>query len=1153
MSSVKLTHDQQRAAESIGGPLLITAGAGSGKTRVLTERVVNATTGLPGHSPVDIGSLLAITFTEKAAGELAERVRAGLRVAGHAETARRVDGAWISTIHAMCARLLRAEALSVGIDPSFRVLDAVEGTRLRSLAFEQVAQEALDSDEGARELFGEYSFDQVAACVYALGSECRALGISPADIRPEPAESARAVVRHAADEFARLGCEFREADCAAGQLHAQACESLLNALRKAQDLDVDDLALGTIAWRILAEHQIPGTYKGVKELLGEHRDLRRSLLESCAASVTSRTSPSLLRLTGSWSDRFVELKRAGGWLDFNDLQVEAARALSDPELRDRWRRRFALTMVDEFQDTDALQLEIVRALAGDDLCTVGDERQSIYRFRGADVGVFREHEREMVRAGAERVELKANFRSHAAVLGFVNRLFGSDMLFGDSLIELEHGRPEPEPPLIEPGTPRVELLLAEKADRAAGSTRAAAADDIANRIALLVGARNGGESASIRRSDVVVLVPAYRHAQEYADALRRAGVASIVVGGSRFFECPEIHALRSLCRVIANRADEEALVLLAASELCGLSDHALLGMRRCVDAGAALTLWDALAACEMGPEDRSAADRLQRAVERAGDRAGSQPLADVILNAVEDLDYDLVLIAGGIEGGETYANVLKFTREASAFEESGGMGLASFIEYMDAKESFGEHEAPASLGGDAGEAVRVMSIHASKGLEFPVVVMPELGEGRGGGGGRIARWVLGAEPTIAMRLPSSWGALEDALTPEFRAMSEDDKAEEAEELKRLLYVGCTRAKEMLLLSGASPKKPQAVTMLALLRGALGIDEVADRDIDLPGGEKFRVTAVGANAPVEETPVEEATAVATTLPDTVTAKTAPRADADQRDLAREPDAGFALESTTPAAPARLSYTAVAAFEQCAARFQAERVLGMRSPGGLAAAPSKQLGLAVHRVLETYGESDPVDPDRMSAIARYYRLDAGLESRLQKAVEAYRSSSVAERVRGCALVRREAPFAVRLESDAGGFVLGGNIDVYAVSDNRALIVDYKTGDADIDDTELLGRYELQAACYALAALADGRDEVSVVFVRPEAPPADGDIKRVSFSFNAAELEPFARRITDAHAAMGRNKYPYRESRAEPGCRDCPVPRSACSAGPSQSAAD
>jgi ATP-dependent exoDNAse (exonuclease V) beta subunit len=422
--------------------------------------------------------------------------------------------------------------------------------------------------------------------------------------------------------------------------------------------------------------------------------------------------------------------------------------------------------------------------------------------------------------------------------------------------------------------------------------------------------------------------------------------------------------------------------------------------------------------------------------------------------------------------------------------------------------------------------------------------MPEIGEGRGGKGGRIARWELSAEPTIAMRLPSSWGDPEDVLTPEFRAMSENDKAEEVEELKRLFYVGCTRAKEMLLLSGVSPKKPQAITMLALLRGAFGIDEIVDRNIDLPGGEKFRVTVVTTKGAGEETEAQ------VTESDTVTAETASRAGADQRDFSCEAETGFALE---PAAPTRLSYTAIAAFEQCAARFQVERVLGMRLPGGLGA-PSKQLGLAVHRVLETYGESEPIDSDRMASIARYYRLDASLESRLGKAVEAYRSSSVAKRIRSCATVRREAPFAVRLESDAGGFVLGGNIDVYAVSEkSRALIVDYKTGDADVGDTELLERYELQAACYALAAFADGCDDVSVVFVRPEAPLVDGDIKHVNFSFNASQVEHFKRRIADAHAAMGRNEYPCREFRAEPSCQDCPVPRSSCSARPSQTAAD
>lgn len=1125
MSTLELNAAQQVAATTLSGPVLITAGAGSGKTRVLTERVVNAVVdgAVRGWNPVRIEQVLAITYTEKAAGELAERVRGALRVAGLQAQARQVDGAWISTIHGMCSRILRTEALTAGIDPSFEVLGAIETGRLREMALETAVSKVL-SEQGASRLLALYDLSSVASTVFSLAEDLRTHDATAQDLTVSALDTARAVAEEAVRFFTEKSAYFDACGVATQAVcdHGTACATTLATLREISQADLADEDLAEAVWHSLRAHSIARTSAGVKDEVAQIKQTRADLCARLAALITAPVARELGWLTGAYADAFSALKNRAGGLDFSDLQIETRRLLRRPEMRERWGSRFALSMVDEFQDTDELQLEVVSALAGPNLCTVGDESQSIYRFRGADVDVYRKHNKSMIEAGATPATLSVNYRSHAGILSFVNRLFGDSSLLGNRLVALEHGRREVDPPVLPEGEPRAEVLIAPTSG-AGGADQAR--QDLAVRIAERV--RSLNEDRSVSLGDIVVLMPTYRHAHVYARALVEAGIETVVVGGSRFFEQSEICALRAALRVVVNPRDETALAEVLISDLCGLSDDGLLALRREAQA-LGCGLWDAAQSVEVDADDRMRLSVISRAIGRATSALGRVSLAETLLRVVEDCGLDLRLFASGLSGGQTYANVLKFARMCASFESSEGTGMAGFLAHLDAKEQFGDHETPAALVSQDSQAVRIMSIHSSKGLEFPVVIVPELG-GHGRSTSSIARWRRGGDWLLTMALPSSWGDARDRALRrplEFVEIEEEEGQAETDEGQRLFYVACTRARELLILAGArSMKQSVSNTMLNWLVDALEIP------LD-PGSERVlqRENAGGVRVHVLPEPGQ----IGETAADACAAEPTTRAGSDEwYSILLAEDEPPANNSELPR---RFSYSGVSLFEQCELRFHAEKVLGLGVSAD-SAGPAVRRGSALHVLLQLAGEDGVLEDSRFAAVSKHYRLEADDTRRVMQAFDAYRASAVAEEVRSARVVRREAPFALWIGTPGDGFVLDGTIDAYATTGDRTLIVDYKSGETNHTIDELADRYALQASCYALAAVRDGANDVEVVFVRPEVLEG-GEPQSVRFSFTAAAMDRFSHELSLVHQRMSASGWAHREQWDERACENCPV---------------
>jgi ATP-dependent helicase/nuclease subunit A len=1129
---VRLNAEQAKAAMQLDSPVLVTAGAGSGKTRMLTERFVNAV--LPGAVngwvPAQIDQIVAITFAEKAAGEIAARVRLELRSSMGPEAARGVGDAWISTIHGLCSRLLRRHAFDAGVDPRFVVADALRSGALREKAFEDAARELMELDVQARTLFETYPFDDLYAATRSITRELAVAGMGPNKIALEPFRANEGLRRDVEQLLSRgtqtcnlgySGTSTAPAD------HAQTCRELLERCGSiASVLSEREILEGLL--EVVSAYKPLRRLKGLEDVALELAEQRLQLQGEIASALVAPSGRALKKLTEQYALRYSQAKATAGVLDFDDLQVLTVNLLeAHPELAKRYRERFRVVMIDEFQDTDALQLRLVEVLSNANLCTVGDEKQSIYRFRGADIDVYRRHQRSMEAQGATVVKLCVNYRSHPDILGFVNGVFSAEEYFGQSLLRLTapDDRPHEEAGASPFGNgPRVEAVFVDSTEVDSTVARQCEAATIALRLAEL-------HASGVPSGDMAILLRRYRYAHVFAEELGRVGLRAVVIGGSRFFALPEIAVMRALTRVIANVLDGAALGHLLSGDFIPLAPDAIVQMRFATGARDARPLWELLV--EHGQTlpgaDGDAIRRLVEVVQRARGRAGREPLGDVLLKAVEEAGWDLRLLAGGNMGRDAFSNVLKFARQAATFEASSGLGAAGFVSHLDTRERLGDHETPASLADDGSDAVRIMSIHASKGLEFPVVVVPELSGGRGGGTPRVRIRRSDEHLEVALRLPALSEAQKGGTNTTWGAeFSSQDAESAAEEDARVLYVAFTRAREMLVLSGSMGLKPKsgttAKTDLVRLARMLGVGipvaGESDQVISHFAGVDCRVRVIEACAQAEPG----------------------RAERLARSDASPPEFGESLGrwDQRQQLPRRLSYTQLSEFEHCPRRFWARRVLGLRSVRFQESGHTDPLrfGTALHACLRLVGPgTKPPAEARIDAISRFHELDAPETRRLRDAVARYCGSDIATRTAHADSLRRETPFVLPI---GGLFRLAGATDLFARTGDSAIVVDYKSGETG-EATDLELRYRLQADCYALAALRDGCASVHVEFVRPEVSDEAGRMQRVSFDYVAANAETIEADLERRYREIEVSAFEPTPSWEE--CAFCDVPEGLC----------
>jgi ATP-dependent helicase/nuclease subunit A len=1138
------TDEQRLAIDRREGDLLLDAAAGSGKTSVLVERFVAGVL----EDGIDIAAMLTITFTEKAAAELRDRIRARLRELGAADAARRTEGAFISTIHGFCARVLRANALAAGLDPHFAVLDRSESEPLAAAAFEDALGELAREGDDAVDLVAAYGAPALRAAILGVYAQLRSGGALHPRLPAAPADRATEAAAELERTAAVVAAELQAVDNP-GKSVVEALDRIGRCHELLQAFDA-----GACPWPPELEGlRLPRNGTALStDACAAYTDALAAFRAQLAARAAVPVRALLDRLLDAFGGHYAARKRAASGLDFEDLELVTRRLFAENgELREHYRARFARIMVDEFQDTNRVQLELIEAIADDNLFTVGDAQQSIYGFRHADVELFEQRgERLANSVPPARQTLQTNFRSRPEILRALNLAFADQL--GDRFKPLRAGRPDEAV-----ADPAVELVLVDKAadweqEGVASPWRVAEARTLAERVAELV-------AEGWAPGEIVVLLRATTDMRAYERALERRGLPTYVIGGRGYWSHPQVVDLLAYLRALANPRDEESLYGVLASPLVGVSLDALVILAAAArDSGR--DPWWVLAESQDALDGLSDGDRarLNAFVRWFGAERGRAPRCateELIDSALVASGYDLAMLA--LPGGRRrLANVRKLMRLAREHEDAHGPDLHGFLAVVadrQAGRAADSRESEAPVEGEGLDAVRLMTIHRAKGLEFNVVVVADLGRSvrppaeilrvtrEGGLGLRVAR------PGVAGREPAF----------DYKAIGDRQReAEEAEE-RRLFYVAMTRAEERLVLSGAL--KFDGFTGDGGSTGGGPAAWIAPAFVpDLGtvlsegGGEVRREGArisVRVGRPEDRCQAEDT--------DPPAAAAAGPAAAPPELPPTPPPAAAVVSARAPVAT--LSYSSLHEYQRCGYRFYAERVLGLPpvpQPAGSPGAPVASLrsaadrGVLIHALLERLDFRRPVAP--VADAVRVAADRAGLRPRpgpaeadeLAGLVRRFADSELCARLARATSIRREERFAFPVggDTDPPTPLVVGAIDVLAREPGeRVLIVDYKSDRLEGAAPEQVAgeQYATQRLVYALAALRAGAGTVEVVHCFIEQPEAPASV-----TFARADREELERALAALSAGVLRREFVVTATPHRRVCAGCPAEGGLCS---------
>jgi ATP-dependent helicase/nuclease subunit A len=739
----------------------VRASAGTGKTYKLVETWVSLVEG--DGDPLRI---VAVTFTEKAAADMRARIREAildrmktLLPSDQSKWTRVLSllpAAPISTIHGFCGRLLRENGLRAGIDPSFSILDEQRSLDLaREAAVDTIRSQIRDGNEKVAELFAGFGLEDLTDTIVSTAYWINSLGKDAEWLREqasrqtEAGERLRATVSEYMDpfnsEFERIGLFADEQDAKKSK----------HPFRKREDPDAILPRIGQIAGAAVAAE--------------------------------------LARLIALSVQCFTQKKRALNALDFDDLLLETRNLLRDfPDVRRQCQTHFQAVLVDEFQDTDEVQAEIVRLLvrnaeneshfAPGKLMIVGDPKQSIYRFRRARVTVFMRMMKEILDDGGELEHLRENRRAAPPLAEFSNRLSES-MMDGRGKVELSDDDVDTTyrirfdaADVLEPRSDRQFLgltYIAAEADVKAAVGRPMEARAI---VRLLKAWRSAGTISSW--NEVAVLMRGMNHANTYIDELESAGIPVHVVDGPSFYQKSEVSDLIALLEFVAHPEDPLVRAIVLSSPLAGLTFRDLL-------AGKSSETFDSV---------------IQPWIERR-DRATA---AEILEDVVRKTNFDVVMTAQK-NGRQRVANIGKLIEITRNLGRQGTTSLDDVVRYLRARaKDTTVRESEAQTTSPDADVVRVLTVHGAKGLEFDVVIVPDL----------AAQIPHGSSRSFLHS--DKWGLLSGAVyglhrktLPHALILSgrEEEKDQQFEEEKRLLYVAVTRARKMLVLGeGFSGKR-----------------------------------------------------------------------------------------------------------------------------------------------------------------------------------------------------------------------------------------------------------------------------------------------------------------------------------------------------------
>ena len=1098
-------------------PGFIMAGAGTGKTLTLSRRIGFQMK--DDQDPLDPQRLMAITFTEAAAAELLDRARRAAEQAG-VEDAYRIEAAWISTIHSMCRRMLSENALDADLDPGLVLMTEAQTAETMSSSIEQAVAE-VDASKAARvvdALGGKYSrFADVVAQI-VIAATRNPGGAATMDFGPYAMLQLPAVLNDATTILRDAIATYEEAESVKKGKTKDTLRSDIEILDAFMHLTLDAEKVKQAAESgDLDNFKLSSRVGEVKEAKAVASQCVTDISFACKMDGDLELVPFIQQtavLAEQNMRRFIEEQNK---LTFDTLLEMCHEMLQDEDLALMYSKQFDSIMIDEFQDTDPLQASIVKSLCADErklskLVCVGDRQQSIYGFRGADVSVSDDMQYDMqVQDEDAVIPLDINFRSHPDVLSFVGSVFSSDDFFSDGFLNLKPSQYNADFALkgdIATNTPAIEIMTTQTPTNGTASKNSVYEEAAA--IALRFKELKEADP-DLSYDDMAILLRSFTNVEVYMEALRNENIPSAITGGRRFYSFSEVAASVDLLRMLAGDLSDMLLFRILTSEMFRISDQDLADVKMLYnDANPACTeehvlLWDVC----ISSKDKLpyAARRAFEMMERSRKELRTRPVSKVFKQAVYASGWEETMYLDSMTYAGKIANVYKVVDMLEELEAQYGLDYISVIDEIayaaDAAEAFGGKDNATLPGRTVGKGqpgcVSIMTIHASKGLEFPIVALVRAETSNKGFGHAMISTVKDEDARHMMAAIDLWGKSGDAYSKELAkldvtqldamlispktyadyisAMYAKRLKEEDAESRRLVYVGMTRAKSKLIyVAGTKEKKDGTLAANERIFQQAFQDAFGQASNDVENGVSESVDGTRVLFKKIEVPDEQRN-----YPHEIE-----YVRAKEHDM-HFPEYGYTLSEIKGASP--LSFTS--AFQGVTLNDKARVLLGSYdNQHAFAKTKSRE-----HAEATKFGDLFHEGARRMALTGQVPGADA--ISRIADSIEVeeieeavtgvsellneLNRSNVWNKITSAKTYMPEMPMSYSI----GEMSLTGSLDVFTLEDDDyAVIYDYKTGLGNKTAQDVMDDYGYQALLYAAGVLCDDSiDNVQVSFVLVE----------------------------------------------------------------------
>ncbi len=1164
MAKVKYTKEQQLAIDTIDRSVLVSAAAGSGKTAVLIERII----GIILKGEADVDQMLIVSFTNAAAAEMRVKLQKALKkeIGLHPENRARLREqldklyrAYITTFNSFAIRIIREFFYEVDIEPSFTVCDEVESTMMQATAIDQLFEEAFEKDDiipgasfrGFLRLYsGDRSEDEIKSKLIKAYSQLRTM--------PNYFEWARAKVSDceaAADTFSGSNLEhYLCEDCKAmlqsvlsgisevktlyedaglKDLYARNLESgekSLSAIygliedKGKLDKELCDALLNFEFARISAgKKDEKDAYNSIKDDVKELRDSYKGILNSWVAKFISpdietrlqemkdstKETSYFLSLLEAFEQRYKELKKEKGLLDFSDMEHTAAKILSKPEISDIMRKRFKYIFIDEYQDTNNIQEHLITQVSRkDNVFKVGDVKQSIYRFRQAEPAIFERTYKEYSEDAnnlATAIDLNMNFRSNANTIKYINEVF-------DNIMEGYDDKAALKPcPLSENDNfdykPELHILIDDQDSDAVGASGASetseavaaieispamvgenveAAEDaedaiedlsrqeaeakyVAGIIQDLIGTEYYdtvlGETRKAEPRDIVILLRAISNRGEtFARELRNLNIQSHIVEEESFFDATEIRVMLSLLSTIDNAKRDIPLIASLHSEVWGFGATELALVR--AEAEGRVPFYEALSQYIQKGSDRELATRLSAAVEQIEswrNFATMMSLPDFIWKVLTESGY--YLFAGAMyDGSRRQANLRALVDRAVKYTENYIASLSDFLRYLEVMRTKKCKSGQASMVSKDDNLVQITTIHKSKGLEYPFVIVA-------GVGNRLNHDNL----SKGANFDSQLGIFLPYVSPDKKywrstimqqLIHQKNRTEEDAEELRILYVAMTRARNKLVLVGSLNNEEN---LYKKYRTPSNYLEIMRDVLSTPYNDKY-IKHLERSVPIYEKSGLKAIIASKDE------KLSDAAENNYEEVARRLSYEYPYKEEL-AIKAKYS---VSELRLKANQEEQEREASTASAdaGANASAAASamvkfvsraELGTAYHRIMEFVDFTRANDASYIKETADILRANGAIDEAVYEKLDLDRISAFFETAIGRravaaaekGLLKKEKAFTLNKELDGNRILVQGIIDCCFEEDGEYILIDYKSSYRTIEDIK--AKYKTQLDLY------------------------------------------------------------------------------------------